>query len=122
MHASRHRRPARAGGRRAGRAARRPVGLGEILVPHRARVAGDGLAGVRDGSVLVGVGAAPEDSAANVAVCRAIADAVGVPRSRVSIVRGEADEDKTVRVDDVPDEAAAFRALGLEPPADAGRA
>lgn len=82
-------------------------------------VGGDGgLAGVRDSSVLVGVEAAPEDSAANVAVCRVIADAVGVPRGRVSIVRGEANEDKTVRVDDVPDEAAAFHALGLEPPAD----
>lgn len=77
------------------------------------------LEGVRESSVLVGVGSSSVDGEANVAVCRVVADAVGVPRSRVSIVRGETNEDKTVRVDDVTDEPAAFRALGLEPPADA---
>lgn len=86
------------------------------VIPRGGR---DGLSGVRDGAVLVRVGAAPVDGKANAAVCKVLAAAVGVPRSRVSIVRGETSRDKTIRIDDVPDEPAALRALGLGPPADA---
>jgi uncharacterized protein (TIGR00251 family) len=82
----------------------------------------DEISGVRNGSVLVRVGAAPVDGKANAAVRKIIARTVGVPPSRVSIVRGETNRDKTVRIDDVADEAAAVRALGLESPTEAGEA
>ena len=89
------------------------------VIPRGGR---DEISGVRAGSVLVRVAAAPVDGKANTAVRKIIARTVGVPPSRVSIVRGETNRDKTVRIDDVADEAAAARALGLELPAETGEA
>ncbi|HEU4979166.1 MAG TPA: DUF167 domain-containing protein [Solirubrobacteraceae bacterium] len=74
------------------------------------RAARDELAGVRDGVVLVRVTAPPADGRANEAVCRLLARSLGVPPSRVSVVRGHSAREKTLEAD-VPDEAAARRAL-----------
>jgi uncharacterized protein (TIGR00251 family) len=46
----------------------------------------------------VAVAAPPVDGKANEAVVRTLAEALGVPRSAVEIVRGEAGRRKTVRV------------------------
>jgi len=58
----------------------------------------------------VRVTAPPVDGKANAAVCALIARAAGVPKSRVSVVRGTASRDKVVRVEGV--DAAALRDLG----------
>jgi uncharacterized protein (TIGR00251 family) len=53
---------------------------------------------VREGVLQITVSAAPVDGAANRAVCRLIAERLGVPKSRVLVVRGETSRHKTVRV------------------------
>ena len=67
---------------------------------------------MRDGVLLVRVSAPPAEGRANEAVCRLIAKAVGVPRSRVSVVRGLTARDKAVSVEGMADEDVR-RALGL---------
>jgi hypothetical protein len=67
--------------------------------------------------VRVWVTAPPVDGQANEAVVRTLAEALGVPRSRVRIVRGEASRDKTVRVDGLTAEEAIAR---LGPPSQPG--
>lgn len=69
---------------------------------------------MRAGRLVVRVAAAPVDGKANEAARAALAKLLGVPRSRVEIVRGAASRDKTVRVHgigaDDPRLAAARRA------------
>lgn len=77
------------------------------------RASRDELAGVRDGRLLVRVTAPPLDGRANAAVCALLAKAIGVPKSAVSVVRGEASRDKRVRIAGVVDERAVRAALGL---------
>lgn len=75
----------------------------DVLVQPRARrvevgpVAPDG-GGDR---LRVAVTAPPVDGAANAAVVEALAEAFGVPRRSVSIVRGETGRRKTVRIEGV---------------------
>jgi uncharacterized protein (TIGR00251 family) len=57
------------------------------------------VAGERAGAVVIRVSAPPIDGKANEAVCRLIAERIGVPKSAVRIVRGEAARDKVVRID-----------------------
>lgn len=58
------------------------------------------LDGDPDGAVLlVRVRERAVDGAANEGVVRALADHLGVPKSRVSVVRGHTARVKTVRVD-----------------------
>jgi uncharacterized protein YggU (UPF0235/DUF167 family) len=45
------------------------------------------------------VAAPPVDGKANAAVCALIAESYGVPKSRVSVVRGASARDKVVRVE-----------------------
>lgn len=69
--------------------------------PKGGRDALDGVAMLSDGrSVLkVRVRAAPEDGAATAAVARVIAEALGVPASRVTLAAGATARLKTFRVD-----------------------
>jgi uncharacterized protein YggU (UPF0235/DUF167 family) len=60
----------------------------------------------------VRVSAPPVDGKANAALCSLVAELVGVPRSRVSVVRGLTGRDKVVRVEGV-DQDALRAALGL---------
>jgi uncharacterized protein (TIGR00251 family) len=69
------------------------------------------VTGVRDGVVLARVVAPPADGRANEALCRLLADRLGVPASSVTILRGRRSRDKLVRVDGI-DEAAVNTALG----------
>jgi uncharacterized protein (TIGR00251 family) len=84
-----------------------------IRVRVQPRAQRDELAGVRDGALVVRVVAPPVDGRANAAVCKLIARAVGVPPSRVSIVRGATARDKVLRIEGV-DAAAARRGLDLD--------
>lgn len=49
----------------------------------------------------VRVTAPPEDGKANAAVCKVIAKALGVPKSAVSVTRGETSRHKTVEIEGV---------------------
>lgn len=57
------------------------------------------VAGERGGAVVIRVAAPPVDGKANAALCRFVADTVGVPRRAVSVARGESGRDKQLRVD-----------------------
>ena len=71
----------------------------DVLVQPRASRAGVGPA-VGD-RLRVSVTAPPVDGKANAAVIEAVAEAFGVRRAAVSIVRGEAGRRKTVRISGV---------------------
>jgi uncharacterized protein YggU (UPF0235/DUF167 family) len=60
----------------------------------------------------VRVSAPPVDGKANAELCSLVAELAGVPRSRVSIVRGLSSRDKVVRVEGV-DARELRAALGL---------
>jgi uncharacterized protein len=68
-----------------------------------------------DGGLVAHVTAPPVDGAANDALCRLVAKAAGVPRSRVAVVRGERARQKVVRVDGV-DEATVRARIGASFP------
>ncbi len=68
----------------------------EILV--RAGASRTELAGIHDGAFAVRLAAKPVDGAANKALCKFIAERVGVPPSRVRIVRGERSRRKRIAV------------------------
>ncbi len=82
------------------------------VTPHAGRNA---LGGVHEGVLRVRVAAPPVAGAANEALVRLLAAALGVPRGAVRIVRGAASREKTVAVDGL-DEAEVWRRLGLSPP------
>jgi len=56
------------------------------------------IAGERDGRLLVRVTAPPADGKANAAMLALLAKHLGVPKSRLEIVRGSSSRDKTVAV------------------------
>ncbi len=51
-----------------------------------------------DGTIKVWVSAPPVEGAANEAVCRLIAKAVGLPFTRVQVIAGHRQRSKTVRL------------------------
>ena len=65
------------------------------VVPRAAR---SGIAGTRDGDLLVRLNAPPVDGAANTELIEVIAKALGVPKRTVSITSGEKSRRKTVSV------------------------
>lgn len=71
----------------------------DLTVRLTPRADRDAIAGIRDGVVAVRVSAPPVDGQANAALIKVLAKALGVPKSRLSIVRGQAARDKLVRVD-----------------------
>lgn len=62
------------------------------------RAAKPGIAGTRDGALLVRLTAPPVEGAANAELIEVIAEAAGVPRRRVSIVAGDRSRSKRVAV------------------------
>ena len=80
----------------------------EIAIRLQPRASRAAVVGERDGRIVVRVTAAPVDGRANAALCALIAKRAGVPRSRVSVVRGQTARDKVVRVEGA--DAAAVRA------------
>ena len=81
----------RASGRRAG-----PARLAVRVIPRAGR---DGIDGVRDGALVVRVAAAPVDGAANVAVTRIVADALGIPPSTVTVISGSTGRRKVLGIE-----------------------
>lgn len=65
------------------------------VTPRSAR---EGIVGVRDGVLAVRVQAPPVEGAANKAVCRLLAQALGLPPSSIVVVHGEGSREKTLRV------------------------
>lgn len=70
------------------------------------------VAGQRDGAVVIRVAAPPVDGKANAALCRFVADVVGVPRRAVSVARGESGRDKLLRVEGLDADAVRRALLG----------
>jgi len=64
----------------------------------------DEIVGWRGGELSVRVTAAPEDGKANAAVCRLLAKALRLPKSAVSIVRGDTSRHKSAEIEGVSDE------------------
>lgn len=54
---------------------------------------------LRDGTIRVNVTVAPEGGKANAAVQKLLAKAMGVPKSRLRLIRGETARDKVFSVD-----------------------
>ena len=65
------------------------------VVPRAGR---SGIAGTRDGALLVRLNAAPVDGAANAELIEVIAEVTGVAKRAVSITAGEKSRRKTVHV------------------------
>jgi uncharacterized protein (TIGR00251 family) len=66
------------------------------VIPKSSRSEIAGL--LEDGSVRLKVTAAPERGKANAAVCELLAEAFGVARTSVSIIRGETSQTKRIRL------------------------
>jgi len=58
-----------------------------------------GIEGVRDGYLRVRVTAGAHEGRANEALCRLLAQRAGMPRTAVSVVRGQRSRRKLVRID-----------------------
>lgn len=71
------------------------VTLDIAVKPRSGREGAGALQGDR---LVVSVNAPPVDGKANLAVVRVLAETFGVPRSAVTIVRGETGRKKTVRI------------------------
>ena len=74
------------------------------VIPRAAR---PGLAGTRDGAVLVRVSAPPVEGAANAELIHILAKQLGVPKWQVTIVAGERGRLKRVKVEGVTAERVA---------------
>jgi uncharacterized protein (TIGR00251 family) len=75
----------------------RPDGV-TLALKVQPRASKNEIAGERGGELVVRVTAPPVDSAANEAVIRLIAEALGCPRSAVSLIRGETSRHKVLHV------------------------
>jgi hypothetical protein len=89
-----------------------PVRIGVHLTP---RAAANRIDGVAAGVLRVRVSAPPADGAANEALVRLLADALGIARGRVRLVRGATGRDKVVELEG-PDAAALAAALRVRWP------
>ncbi|OFW02368.1 MAG: hypothetical protein A3I61_12890 [Acidobacteria bacterium RIFCSPLOWO2_02_FULL_68_18] len=74
------------------------VVLAVRVIPRAGR---SGLAGTRDGALLVRLTAPPVEGAANTALVEVLAKALGVPKRAVSIVSGDRGRSKRVKVEGV---------------------
>lgn len=84
---------------------------GGVLIDVRVipRAAQSGLAGTRDGALLVRLKAPPVEGAANAELVEVLARALGVPRRAVTIASGERARRKRVRVEGVTVDAVEAR-------------
>jgi hypothetical protein len=84
--------------------------MARIAVHVTPKSARSEIAGWRGAELAVRVTAPPEGGKANAAVCRLLAEALGVPKSSVRVTRGDTSRHKTVELDGVESDqlAAAF--------------
>ena len=73
------------------------------VIPRAGR---SGVAGMRDGTLVVKLAAAPVDGAANAELIAVLAEALGVPKRSIEIVSGERSRAKRVRVAGIDRDAA----------------
>jgi uncharacterized protein len=82
--------------------------MADVAIRLQPRAKRTEVVGERAGALVIRVTAPPVDGKANAALCAFVAERVGVPRSRVAVVRGATSRDKVVRVQGI--DAAALRA------------
>ncbi len=75
-----------------------------IRIRVQPRASRDRIVGYRDGALRVSVTAPPVEGKANAAVVELLADALGIAKSRVRVVRGHTSRDKLVGVDGIGEE------------------
>ncbi len=75
----------------------------------------DEIAGWRGGELSVRVTAPPEGGKANAAVCRVVGKSLGVPKSAVKVLRGDASRHKQIEVAGITD-ADVLRTFGEPDP------
>jgi len=68
------------------------------------RASKPGIAGTRDGALLVRLKAPPVEGAANSELIQVISDALGVPKRSISIVSGQHARLKRIRIEGVDEE------------------
>jgi len=88
------------------------VAVAGVAVKLQPRGRADELLGFADDVLRARVSAPPVDGKANKALCRLIAERVGVAPSRVAVVRGAKSREKLVEVQGVDQEALAARLAG----------
>ena len=76
------------------------------VIPRAGR---SGVAGVRDGALLVRLNAAPVDGAANAELIAVLSETLGVPHRAVTLVSGDRGRRKRVRVTGITEAAARAR-------------
>jgi uncharacterized protein (TIGR00251 family) len=77
----------------------------ELRVRVIPRASKSGIAGTRDGALLVRLNSPPVEGAANAELIQVISDALGVPKRSVSIVSGQRSRLKRLRIEGVTEEA-----------------
>ena len=83
--------------------------MGKLAVRVQARARRDEIAGERAGGLLVRVTAPPVEGKANAAVCRLLAERLGLAPGRIAVVRGASSRDKLIEIDGI--EAGELRRL-----------
>jgi uncharacterized protein (TIGR00251 family) len=78
-----------------------------LRVRVQPRASRDAIAGERAGALLVRLTAPPVEGAANAALLRLVARALGVPPSSIEILRGATGRDKLLRIAGVAADAVA---------------
>jgi uncharacterized protein len=76
------------------------------VIPRSGR---SGIAGVREGALLVRLNAPPVDGAANAELIQVLADALAVPKRDVTIESGTTSRQKRVKVSGITVDRAASR-------------
>ncbi len=80
-----------------------------LSVKVQPRASRNELGGLHGDEMKLAVTAPPVDSAANQAVVEFLAEALGLPRRGVTLVRGQTSRHKVLRLDGITAEAAAAR-------------
>ncbi|HEX2880643.1 MAG TPA: DUF167 domain-containing protein [Polyangiaceae bacterium] len=68
-----------------------------VTIKVKVRASRTRITGPRDGAVEIALAAPPVDGAANDELIRFLADQTGLPKSRVTLLRGERSRTKVVR-------------------------
>ena len=84
--------------------AKQPGPMNSFPVKVQSKASRDQVVGYRDGVLQLRVTAPPDKGRANAAVVALLADALGVAKSRVRIVRGQSSRDKVLTVESLTPE------------------